>query len=407
MDLKRRNGPVAVLGPRPFEMRNIKLLKGLFKKQAWEESQSAEPEDVVDDFDGGVGSTSDRTSRYQSIDNHWESMEGQTHCTKPEPTAGDVQTHGPSLTDEYTDWTHSLQAFQGAIFHSMLYLVVGILAYSVVFERWSVVDSLYFSVTLFTTVGYGDLHPDNEGSELFTMAFAFYGIAIVGVFLAIFGDLAFQKRHDLQRKKIDQLRRNYLKIFGKESSVEPEGMLDEPMKPSLLVESFRICKAQAPFLAVLFAMGTPVVFLENWTFIKGLYWGVITGTTIGLGDEIPQHELSRAVCIVFIPLAVAFTGRFLSLVASAYVERNCHAEEEKFMSRSLTLSDLRKMDINSDGTVSPGEFLLFMLVMLQKVDQNDIETILALFHKLDKVGRARNITCRCFIFNCDMVEIVF
>jgi len=54
------------------------------------------------------------------------------------------------------------------------------------------------------------------------------------------------------------------------------------------------------------------------------------------------------------------------------------------MSRSLTLCDLEIMDRNSDGKVDKAEFLAYMLVALQKVSQEDVDEIMALFHKLDK-----------------------
>jgi|AntRauTorckE5430_2_1112549.scaffolds.fasta_scaffold44844_1 Ca2+-binding EF-hand superfamily protein len=41
------------------------------------------------------------------------------------------------------------------------------------------------------------------------------------------------------------------------------------------------------------------------------------------------------------------------------------------------------MDFGGDGEVNSEEFMVFMLVTLGKVDQEDIEEIQALFHKLD------------------------
>jgi hypothetical protein len=113
---------------------------------------------------------------------------------------------------------------------------------------------------------------------------------------------------------------------------------------------------------------------------------VITATTIGLGDETPLQPVSRALCIVYIPVAVYLAGRFVGLVASAFVDRRDHAAELKFMRRAFTLSDVERMDFNDDGVVSESEFLIYMLVTLQKVEQDDIDEILRLFHKLDKTG---------------------
>lgn len=54
------------------------------------------------------------------------------------------------------------------------------------------------------------------------------------------------------------------------------------------------------------------------------------------------------------------------------------------MSRSLTLCDLEIMDTNKDDQVDKAEFLTYMLVALQKVSQDDVDEIMALFYKFDK-----------------------
>ena len=40
-------------------------------------------------------------------------------------------------------------------------------------------DSLYFSVTTLTTVGYGDLVPTNDTSKLFTLIYILAGVGIL------------------------------------------------------------------------------------------------------------------------------------------------------------------------------------------------------------------------------------
>lgn len=57
-------------------------------------------------------------------------------------------------------------------------LTAGTLFYSH-FEKWSYLDSLYFSVTTLATVGFGDLHPTNPASKIFTMIFIFMGVGLV------------------------------------------------------------------------------------------------------------------------------------------------------------------------------------------------------------------------------------
>ena len=52
-----------------------------------------------------------------------------------------------------------------------------------VFEDWSWVDSFYFSAIAATTVGFGDLSPTTDFTKLFTVAYVFAGISLIGIVL--------------------------------------------------------------------------------------------------------------------------------------------------------------------------------------------------------------------------------
>jgi hypothetical protein len=62
----------------------------------------------------------------------------------------------PSLTAEF-DSDDTSNVMKLCAFYLTSYVVVAIIAYSFVFERWSIIDSIYFATSTFTTVGYGDL----------------------------------------------------------------------------------------------------------------------------------------------------------------------------------------------------------------------------------------------------------
>ncbi|MBR9700888.1 two pore domain potassium channel family protein [Candidatus Woesearchaeota archaeon] len=59
-----------------------------------------------------------------------------------------------------------------------IYLAIGAGAYMWI-ERWTLLDSIYFSAMTITTVGYGDLAPATPIAKIFTMAYAFFGIGIL------------------------------------------------------------------------------------------------------------------------------------------------------------------------------------------------------------------------------------
>ena len=72
--------------------------------------------------------------------------------------------------------------FRGLFALAVVLMLAGTLFYRGV-EGWSVIDSLYFSVTTLTTVGYGDLAPTTPASKVFTMVYLLLGVGVLVVFV--------------------------------------------------------------------------------------------------------------------------------------------------------------------------------------------------------------------------------
>lgn len=91
-------------------------------------------------------------------------------------------------------------------------MVFGTLAYSAL-EKWSYVDSFYFTGITLTTIGYGDLHPTTDASKIFTVFFAFGGVGILAAALSVVASAYFEKRERmigeaLHRKLLNRIKNN-------------------------------------------------------------------------------------------------------------------------------------------------------------------------------------------------------
>jgi potassium channel subfamily K len=93
------------------------------------------------------------------------------------------------------------------------YLAVGVLAYSVVLEKWSLVDAMYFTCVCFSTVGYGDMCPTNTASKAFTCIFGLGGIAFLGTAVATIGSSLLQAEVDAIAKAREKSKVRLMKVF--------------------------------------------------------------------------------------------------------------------------------------------------------------------------------------------------
>ena len=69
-------------------------------------------------------------------------------------------------------------------------------------EKWSWIDSLYFTVITLATVGYGDLTPTTPVGKLFAVIFVISG---VGIFLA-FLDKVMEQRVERREGRLEAIR---------------------------------------------------------------------------------------------------------------------------------------------------------------------------------------------------------
>lgn len=68
--------------------------------------------------------------------------------------------------------------------------------------------------------------------------------------------------------------------------------------------------------------------LEDWTWTQCFYYSVTTLTTVGYGDLVPTHDLSRFVAAWYILIGVTITLGALGYIGSYYLEKRMQKNKE-------------------------------------------------------------------------------
>ncbi|XP_026183877.1 potassium channel subfamily K member 4 [Mastacembelus armatus] len=134
-------------------------------------------------------------------------------------------------------------------------------------SQWDLASAFFFSGTIITTIGFGNISPKTEGGRLFCIFYALVGIPMFGILLAGVGD----HLGTGLRKAIAKIETLFLKWR---------------VSPTIV----RVISAVLSILlgCLLFVAVPILVFqeVEGWTLLESAYFVVITLTTVGFGDYV-------------------------------------------------------------------------------------------------------------------------
>ena len=69
--------------------------------------------------------------------------------------------------------------------------------------------------------------------------------------------------------------------------------------------------------AIVIVFGQIVTRIEKWNKYDGLYWSMITATTVGYGDIRPLTKLSKAFSVMIAIVGMMFTGLIIAITLQA------------------------------------------------------------------------------------------
>lgn len=270
------------------------------------------------------------------------------------------------------------EAIEEAPYFSHCVLVVYIcyiLLGSIIFQLLtgdSYINSLYFCAVTFTTVGYGDIVPNNEPSRIFAIFFILIGGVMVSYSIGII--MSNHANSNNERSKYGHCIQ--LKVY-------------------MLKTAFSI-------MISLIAIGTGVFYLDiggddehegeqdkEVDIIQSIYWAIITLTSVGYGDYTMKHKFGRIFASCFCLVGVTAMICSVKIFSDVLGQVNHEFAIEEFMKNGLTIEILDSLDENHDGKLDRSEFMAFILLKMGKADHRDINYINVVFDEMDTDGTGK------------------
>jgi len=124
-------------------------------------------------------------------------------------------------------------------------------------------------------------------------------------------------------------------------------------------------------------LGLCMGLIEGWDFVDGLYAAVITLTAVGYGDFAPETQVGRGLAIVYIPFGLAVLFNTYGNIAQLVIQFR-HGST----GNTVPLEVLLEMDKTGNGLITQSEFLQFMLVNMNKVEQETLDAFCAQYQAL-------------------------
>lgn len=97
------------------------------------------------------------------------------------------------------------------------------------------------------------------------------------------------------------------------------------------------------------------------TFVNAIYWGLVTGTTVGYGDVAPTTDGTKIFSMFFLVLAVITTANALSTLGDALMSSPGSDAVTNLLGKKLDADFIMSLDMDGSGEVSEYEYLAAMV----------------------------------------------
>lgn len=253
--------------------------------------------------------------------------------------------------------------------------------YLMEFGDLHIIQALYVTVEIATTIGFGDFETDDIRG--FLCVYVFGSVILLAYILNHYSDMLVHSTQNIFQGHLRRLeasrqgdtQTHIAKLYGK---------LNDFIVASLLfiiialigTTFFRIYEG-----CTCLKSGTHIEGCDKshcsetggtmLPFTSSLYMCIATMTTVGFGDRHPETRMGELFAIFFMIIGVAASANFVRAVSHFFLDQREHIRLQEKITRNM----FEEIDRDHDGTMSKGEFRRFVLTHFNLVDASILDEI--------------------------------
>ncbi|XP_047453946.1 potassium channel subfamily K member 5b [Mugil cephalus] len=223
-------------------------------------------------------------------------------------------------------------------------------------STWTWENSVIFAATIVTTIGYGNVAPKTKNGRVFCILYGLCGIPLCLVWISelgsFFGDRAKRLSGVLIRKgvSVKKVQFTCTAIF--------------------LLWGLLVHLVIPPFV---------FMFIEEWSYLEGIYFSFITLTTVGFGDyvagvnpNIEYPRLYRVFAEIWIYMGLAWLSLFFSWNVHMVVEAHKVLKKRRHKHRHIYDEEPHSVEDKPHGDIKPNVIDIFNFMS----ERDDYSTVI-------------------------------